>query len=1155
MARLMRSATALVVCLTLLFPPVPAWGEFHSSSRPPRPSEAALTFDMQAVTQPLFSTLHPFFDFSKIYLVECYLRLLPLIAYAPSRPMLGTGLAMAMFPPTRLDIMKRSFKQIDEERTSKPGLLWDIVRNFIAGYFKPAVFHEDLEQKLEMEEMNRQFFTWLSDTAKQEPSLMVPMALLQIQLKSLPNIAGGYIRDTRDDFEVLKNANAHEELLSVVKNSFDFIDIASAYDALRELPKRDPYESLYFQNKISAFLPTESREGSVLTPLSKPIEMVPYALPLLARLNVRNRSAFVYDMDVIRPLQGRFKLPNVHHAMTALRLLNFEDVQKKDVQSLLLAMAQNNDLLIASGGETVSPLESAGDFDLYVTINMLAILQLMVHSSATHGLLEPDQIPILQREITRRHWRASDYGLARSPRLTRMAGVLGEMMYSQLTDPDIQKTRKGVPTFDHAMKTFMGFLFEMVVQEALGMYRKGPVIHPAVYHQGVLLQASDAGSQFEHPEEAARVQFTALVHALNLQEKREYSWSRIYRFANWFLRAKNESLSLLASEILLNFGRSGKSELTAHEADYITQHTRHRTEDTRKKRWQVFISELLRQSKLTEDQKSVFPSLHRPWDRRSPDEMFDEIVERFIPVLFSESHLKGKFNKLRVFVDRIDDLVKWIRNEPLDNPYFLSQLEIDPTEYCNESCIMCRFEEDKTGTLRGLRDVPPLGTEAKLTGAQMVHILDEAVDIAPHMDGRVSGQIGEPLTNHDTLMLLQELNEKKVPYVVITNGLLPERAWNRFLNVLYAPNSTMGALSISVNSGTNATYIKVMRPRPAPFFGDRPRTYVMENVKRAVERRSQSGHSSNIFVTAVIQEENYSEMELLVAEGKAAGVSGVQFKTQGADPRQKMAPKHIRDLYAQKPVFDRYADDYFKVVFIDEQEAALYKNEGRPPEAVQAVRLPLYKDGKPVDEGPEFISMVPKTIRFCLAQVVAPAIAADGVVHACCMNFKTEGVRRTLPPLGKIGEMPLKEMLLERLRRIKSLDPQQFCLNCSPSDEFVNELINRLMALLGYPDELNDVVRRIKDRRQLEHDKESAIASDSEMHSFYGIAIATIIGALASGTHLNGASISGLTGGSSWAIWLMSAAGFALYAWDTSPKRARWTNGWQRLQTAVQSAA
>jgi hypothetical protein len=69
----------------------------------------------------------------------------------------------------------------------------------------------------------------------------------------------------------------------------------------------------------------------------------------------------------------------------------------------------------------------------------------------------------------------------------------------------------------------------------------------------------------------------------------------------------------------------------------------------------------------------------------------------------------------------------------------------------------------------------------------------------------------------------------------------------------------------------------------------------------------------------------------------------------------------------------------------------------------------------------------------------------DGSLQSCCQYYQ-----KTLGPVGSISSQSLRSVWFgDNRRNILNLEPRAHCINCSPSDEFVNRFVQFLKDAYG----------------------------------------------------------------------------------------------------------
>jgi wyosine [tRNA(Phe)-imidazoG37] synthetase (radical SAM superfamily) len=1038
-------AIMLVFCFGVL---QPASG-IVDSLRTPSPTKLisqAVLYTDQAVCPPLVEPIAPIFNRAKIRLTVAYhiwapkaasaaAWLLPSMAMIPAlATVLGTlhgmPLMYAMVAP-RLDWMKRDFKKIEPQHD-----VWESVRAFLFRYFGSSVTLADnaehLHEQIALEEIDRAFMLWLTNERQSDPSLNVPASVLEIQLHTLRY--PGQRRDISSALSQLKQANARKELLDVaLRSGLDYISVAGALDALTDLHAEDEIHEFMFSNKFTHFLPSRTINSRVANEdrLSE-VAAIPFILPILARLQIPQAKYYFEYKDALTTLQRKFDLPNTRLAQTALRLLAFEDIPRKQALALLFALIDKNDRLLKSGEISKRQIPAPNDLELYVMVTMLAILQVFHQSEAGRTALRNIDFRWLnwmKRAITRTHWNAPEHDLAQNQEdptrivtVSKIAGRLGEMVEHDIADP--------------AVRVFMGFLFEMVVRDALHLIVPGMPAHPGIQSIREIAVTRNRNSRIENPRHAARMQFSVLAHAAAQPKGIIFRWPQVYKFALLKLEQGRVSLSELASEIVVAFIRE------KIPANFIREHTQTRAQD-KESGTMIFI--LPSMAPVTgSEHEALYPSIDKPVHQVTEFEL-RKIWEQILKTLFSPDLLNLSYTRALVY--EWEPIVQLIYGQEPTRAIRPYHIEMDPTHICNDKCNWCKFE---------LRDVPM--KELSLKERDMLRLIKDGIILNSHMSQKTSGVIGDPTMNRGTLAAIKKMNEVRMHSIFTTNGrLVSEQLVNELIN----KDSVVDAVSVSLDAAREQTYIDTKHPKGEG--ADAPVAQVLDTLHRLRQRRNATGGKTKIIVSYLIQESNYEEMEDIIPVLKALGVDAFQIKFQHYDPRSQMQPEHIAYIFDRQARYEAYGDANFKVVFMQDEQLAHAKNTG-----VYGVNhIAQLRRGENIIMRPAKWSLISPLVQYCIIQFIGPAVAATGMWHPCCESYKVQGEERTFPVIGDAvteGYRPLLENQLQRFRQ----NPHVFCRECPVTGRFYNEVVGWMVVASEYPGMLAEWGRMLRARYNFE---------------------------------------------------------------------------------------
>ncbi len=320
-------------------------------------------------------------------------------------------------------------------------------------------------------------------------------------------------------------------------------------------------------------------------------------------------------------------------------------------------------------------------------------------------------------------------------------------------------------------------------------------------------------------------------------------------------------------------------------------------------------------------------------------------------------------------------------------------LEIHVAEPCNLSCEYCRGQ---------LREVPE--TQRMMSRTELLDLVDAVFFLNPMSFIRFSGLIGEPLLHPNIAEVFERANSYSgLSWALSTNGV--------FLDKAGVSNALMGSeyAHISLDAGSDETYQALKKGKPGDF--DR----VMSNLDALVSLRSKRKSSVKIIVSLLIQEENHQEIANVSSLLQAMQVDTLELKMQHYDSRRTMKPEVVDAAFASIERIRRgFRDDQSRIVVVQSRSEAMKK-------------------------------LQPPTIDFgrCYANQLGLNTTIDprGNVQSCCQYYQG-----TLGIQGHVSEGLHNVWYSGRRESILDRDPRNHCVNCSPSDQFVNQFVQLLRA-------------------------------------------------------------------------------------------------------------
>jgi len=274
---------------------------------------------------------------------------------------------------------------------------------------------------------------------------------------------------------------------------------------------------------------------------------------------------------------------------------------------------------------------------------------------------------------------------------------------------------------------------------------------------------------------------------------------------------------------------------------------------------------------------------------------------------------------------------------------------------------------------------------------------------------RFSGLIGEPLLHVDITQILEMIGKKhEMRWSLTTNGIRLEG--ERLLKAVLKAKH----VHISVDAGSNETY-RALKGGPEHTFDK-----VIHNIGELTRTRHSSGSRTEIVVSFLLQQENYHELRALAQKLKNANVDSLEVKMQHFDARRRMTDDHVNETYQEIEQIQReLSDEGFHVIIVQTHEQAIEK----------------VHDASPIH------------FEKCYANLLglSPTVDPNGNVQMCCQYYQ-----RTLGAVGNIGRSQFAE-IWDGTQRQSALKrkPCDSCVNCSPSDDFVNRFVQFLKDAYG----------------------------------------------------------------------------------------------------------
>lgn len=331
-------------------------------------------------------------------------------------------------------------------------------------------------------------------------------------------------------------------------------------------------------------------------------------------------------------------------------------------------------------------------------------------------------------------------------------------------------------------------------------------------------------------------------------------------------------------------------------------------------------------------------------------------------------------------------------------------VEIHLGEPCNLACVYCR------GQLRA--PLEPRAVFLPLTTVQ--HLLYEIHGLNPDVFIRFSGMIGDPLVHPKIIEVLTMASQRTgLKWGLTTNGIgMTGKVQAMLLNAEY--------VHVSLDAGSDETYNEI-KGRKGAF------DLVLKNIRELVAVRNalqRPRKPTQIIVSYLLQTANINELLAICSQLKGLGVDCVEVKMQHYDQRRTMSVDDVNSAYRAVDEVRKLDDSRFRVVVVQTKSEALDK-----------VLADTERSSRPV------------TFPKCYVNALGlnATIDPSGNLRTCCHYYQgmldkdEPNGQGTVEPDGFEGvwKGDLRSRILRR-------DPNQFCVNCSPSDEFVNKFVHFL---------------------------------------------------------------------------------------------------------------
>lgn len=320
----------------------------------------------------------------------------------------------------------------------------------------------------------------------------------------------------------------------------------------------------------------------------------------------------------------------------------------------------------------------------------------------------------------------------------------------------------------------------------------------------------------------------------------------------------------------------------------------------------------------------------------------------------------------------------------------LSHVEIHTSEPCQLNCKYCRGQ---------LRNVP--AKQTLMVREELLRLIDHVHAINPRSFIRFSGTIGEPLLHPDICEAFGRIRSfGELRWGLTTNGLLLNK--QGVMELLMAANY----VHVSLDAGSDLTYQRLKGGREGDF------EKVLGNISALAALKRFAKSNVEIVVSFLLQDENFREVPILSKELKRIGVEILELKMQHFDKRRHMTPDTVHEAYEiiRKVQCEDDCASY-RVVIVQSEDLALAK----------------IREGTPTIDFPR-----------CFANQLGLNATVDprGNLQTCCQYYQ-----QTLGPQGHVSAGFSSLWAGEKRTELLKRDPRKTCVNCSPSDEFVNRFV------------------------------------------------------------------------------------------------------------------
>ncbi|MFH1226170.1 MAG: radical SAM protein [bacterium] len=176
-------------------------------------------------------------------------------------------------------------------------------------------------------------------------------------------------------------------------------------------------------------------------------------------------------------------------------------------------------------------------------------------------------------------------------------------------------------------------------------------------------------------------------------------------------------------------------------------------------------------------------------------------------------------------------------------------IQIEPTNRCNQRCLMCPRNHQLAGPLGDL----PLADFKKI------------INRLPALEDLLLNGLGEPLLNPELPSMIAYAASRGIKTAINSNGALIDEPLAKKLMA-----SGLGLLKISLDSADSAVYQSIRQASLAK---------TIEGIKAMVKvRQEHKSHLPQLWFNSIIMKSNYRELAGILKLGAELGIDLVRFK-------------------------------------------------------------------------------------------------------------------------------------------------------------------------------------------------------------------------------------------------------------------------------------